>query len=420
MPEFEITRQIEAAVEAVWSVLHKFGDIHEWSGGVTTSNLTSEGPVTEEPTVSRSASMRGHLVIADISGYTQFLTDSELEHGDGVVADLLNAIVAAMAAPLAISGIEGDAIFMYGELSHEMSGQTVLESVELMYCAFKAALDTMVQNTTCQCNACVNISGLGLKIVMHCGEYSKQTIGGMTTLSGPDVIAVHRLLKNRIVEETGIADYFLVTDQCVSDLGVEKLVASWTPHTEEYEHIGVVAGYVSSLLDVWEYQKMQTEVKVRPEEAWSTLRAQTVAPPATVWDQIFDPLKRTEWIIVAESMETKEHLDGRVVPGTEFHCAHGGGVAVFTVLDMRPFTYGTVMVEFAEGSLVKYTYYLIPSGSGTRIVLQAAAPMASDGEPMPELSSADYLKAWEDMMEPNLASLTAITDELALAFAPAG
>ncbi len=78
------------------------------------------------------------------------------------------------------------------------------------------------------------------------------------------------------------------------------------------------------------------------------------------------------------------------------------------------------MVEFAEGSLVKYTYYLIPSGSGTRIVLQAAAPMASDGEPMPELSSADYLKAWEDMMEPNLASLTAITDKLALAFAPAG
>lgn len=363
--------------------------------------------------------MRGHLVIADISGYTQFLTDSELEHGDGVVADLLNAIVAAMEAPLAISGIEGDAIFMFGELSHEMAGQTVLESVELMYCAFKAALENMVQNTTCRCNACVNISGLGLKIVMHCGEYSKQTIGGMTTLSGPDVIAVHRLLKNHIIEETGIADYFLVTDQCVTDLGVESIVASWTSHTEEYEHIGVVSGYVSALPDVWEFQKMQTEAKVGPAEVWSTLRVQTVAPPATVWDQIFDPLKRTEWIVAAEGMEAKEHVEGRVVPGTGFHCAHGDAVTLFTVLDMRPFTYGTVMVEFAEGSLVKYTYYLIPSGSGTRIVLQSAAPMSRDGEPVPELASADYLKAWEDMMTGNLDALVVITDDLAKAFQPA-
>jgi uncharacterized protein YndB with AHSA1/START domain len=50
MPEFTITRQIEAPVEAVWEVLHDFGDIQRWSAGVKASELTSEGPVSEGST----------------------------------------------------------------------------------------------------------------------------------------------------------------------------------------------------------------------------------------------------------------------------------------------------------------------------------------------------------------------------------
>lgn len=46
MPEFTITRQIDAPVEKVWEVLHDFGDIQRWSRGVTASELTSEGPVS--------------------------------------------------------------------------------------------------------------------------------------------------------------------------------------------------------------------------------------------------------------------------------------------------------------------------------------------------------------------------------------
>lgn len=34
------------------------------------------------------ASMQGHLVIADISGYAQFLTTSELEHANGIIGEL--------------------------------------------------------------------------------------------------------------------------------------------------------------------------------------------------------------------------------------------------------------------------------------------------------------------------------------------
>ncbi len=50
MPEFTVTRQIDAPVETVWEVLHDFGDIQRWSAGVTASELTSQGPVSEGST----------------------------------------------------------------------------------------------------------------------------------------------------------------------------------------------------------------------------------------------------------------------------------------------------------------------------------------------------------------------------------
>jgi uncharacterized protein YndB with AHSA1/START domain len=50
VPEFTVTRQIDAPVETVWEVLHDFGDIQRWSPGVTTSELTSNDPVGEGAT----------------------------------------------------------------------------------------------------------------------------------------------------------------------------------------------------------------------------------------------------------------------------------------------------------------------------------------------------------------------------------
>lgn len=50
LPEFTITRHIEAPVETVWEVLHDFGGIQQWSPGVSYSELTSEGPVGEGST----------------------------------------------------------------------------------------------------------------------------------------------------------------------------------------------------------------------------------------------------------------------------------------------------------------------------------------------------------------------------------
>lgn len=50
MPEFTITRRINAPIQTVWEVLDDFGDIQRWNPGVAESALTSDGPVCEGTT----------------------------------------------------------------------------------------------------------------------------------------------------------------------------------------------------------------------------------------------------------------------------------------------------------------------------------------------------------------------------------
>jgi hypothetical protein len=359
--------------------------------------------------------MHGHLVIADISGYTQFLSTSELEHANGIITELLNSVIGAIQAPLAVSSIEGDAVFMYGQMPDGMRGQTVLESVELLYCSFAAALETMTLNTTCRCNACANINTLGMKIVMHCGEFVKSEIGGRETLSGPDVIMTHRLLKNEVREKTGISDYMLVTDACATELDVEDIVAGWTHHTEEYEHVGEIEAFVASLPDVWAFVRQQNEDKVLQREAWVTVTAHSKAPPAVVWDYLVDPFKRTRWIQATDHKVSNE-LDGRIGVGSNYHCVHGddNDVTVFTVLDMRPVDYITFVAGIAEGVAMRYTDYVVPSGSGTRVVTYAAPLFASEsGEVLPDEDLDSMKEMLTSQYSSDIERMVAMADETA-------
>lgn len=350
----------------------------------------------------------GLLVIADISGYTRFLTESELEHANEIITELLNAVLGAIHSPLKVSSIEGDAVFLYGVVPDAMTGQTILESVELLYCSFAAALETMILNTTCTCNACANINTLGLKIVVHSGEFAISHVGGNETISGPDVIVAHRLLKNRVGESTGISDYMLVTEASVETLGVEAIVSGWTKHSEEYEYIGIVTGYVSSLPDVWAYVREQNENKVIQGDAWLTVSVNSEAPLAVVWDHLIDPFKRTRWLMV-ENTELTGDQGGRIGPGTEYHCAHveDGRIQVFTVLDMKTADYVTFVTSIAPQVGMWYTDYLIPSGSGTRIIKNVSPLFSTEtNEELP----ADRLTS---MKEPLTARLQNVFNNLA-------
>jgi hypothetical protein len=129
----------------------------------------------------------GYLLIADITGYTLFLTESELEHAHGILETIFNSLLDELKEPLTLSNFQGDAILVYVPEEDVPQGQILLEAIERLYCSFANTLAALQRNTACICNACRNINHLDLKFVVHYGTYLLHTLAGRQELQGPDV-----------------------------------------------------------------------------------------------------------------------------------------------------------------------------------------------------------------------------------------
>ncbi len=100
----------------------------------------------------------GYLLIAYITGYTGYPTRSELEHANPIIRSLLEAIVIELKDPMKLGGLEGDAVLAYSSGPFP-SGETFLNICESLYRGFAERRRNIVQNTTCPCNACRNVTG---------------------------------------------------------------------------------------------------------------------------------------------------------------------------------------------------------------------------------------------------------------------
>jgi hypothetical protein len=54
---------------------------------------------------------KGYFILTDISGYTEFLARSELDHAQDALQNLFDVQLAHIKYPFVISGFRGDAIF---------------------------------------------------------------------------------------------------------------------------------------------------------------------------------------------------------------------------------------------------------------------------------------------------------------------
>lgn len=183
------------------------------------------------------------FVIADISGYTQFMLTSrtELVHSQGIISDLLNAVIAQVEIPLTIAKFEGDAVFMYAAKEDKHNWQAVKEMLGNKLFAFIESFDKKLQELAnaniCPCKACLGMNKLKLKVVSHYGQALKYEIAGHAELSGVDVIIVHRLLKNHLP----VNKYILLSETAQKQLKIER---QWQKTVESYiEDVGDVAIY---------------------------------------------------------------------------------------------------------------------------------------------------------------------------------
>lgn len=188
----------------------------------------------------------GYFFITDITGYTIFLNESELDHAHHIIEALFDSQLKVIGEPLTVSNFQGDAILCYVPEDSIKDGNLLINQMQSIYTAFSKQLEAMQVNPPCGCNACSNIAMLDLKMFLHYGKYMVKSVGGTDEILGSDVITAHRMMKNNVNEETGIQSYLLITRAAF-----EKLDLVDTPdqisHSETYEHIGKLDMLVSEL-----------------------------------------------------------------------------------------------------------------------------------------------------------------------------
>jgi hypothetical protein len=69
---------------------------------------------------------KGYMMIADITGYTAFLSKTELTHAQEILEALMNTLVEHIHPPIVISRIEGDGVFAYTFEDCFLQSQTML------------------------------------------------------------------------------------------------------------------------------------------------------------------------------------------------------------------------------------------------------------------------------------------------------
>jgi uncharacterized protein YndB with AHSA1/START domain len=287
--------------------------------------------------------MDGYLLLADISGYTTFLTGNELEHSHAIVTELTKLIRSRLIPPMRFVKLEGDAVFCFAGADAFPDGEQLVELVESCYFDFSSRLLDMTRSTTCRCDACRAIGGLDLKFVVHYGTFivDRDDDDGRIDLAGPDVILAHRLLKNTIVESGGPEAYAFFSDSCLA--GSPNWL-SLPAHSESYDSFTEVTGRVQDLAAVSDRRRESQRIRVTPEDAGIDVSYIIEAPPSVVWQYWVQPEKRAKWAWAATetSVVFTPNGDGRRGTGGSSHCAHSvGGDSLREYLDWRPYEYFT-------------------------------------------------------------------------------
>jgi hypothetical protein len=185
---------------------------------------------------------RAILVLADISGYTKFITlhTMSLLHAEKIVTELMEAIIERVELPMRLNKLEGDALLLFAEAgeSETETAREVLNQTLVFFEAFRAKSKELTGcNNLCPCDACREAEQLRLKTIVHAGEIAVKRVKNFEELAGPSVILAHRLLKNSIKSK----EYILLTKDYLSLAeAVDAVPLKTESRHERYDDLGKV------------------------------------------------------------------------------------------------------------------------------------------------------------------------------------
>jgi hypothetical protein len=214
-------------------------------------------PAMAIPTQTDASTSEGYLLLADISGYTGFLSSVEEAHdvdfsggipaGYTVLGQLLDSVVEGVEPEFGVAKLEGDAVFATAPADAlDGHGDVVVSHLQEVHRAFRARRAEAKTASDHLCTACPVVGSLDLKMVLHRGRVVRQTVGSRTEILGPAVNVAHRLLKNTIQARIGARPYLFVTDAAATGL---ELTQAGVEHHEEYADVGSIGGRIVDLTE---------------------------------------------------------------------------------------------------------------------------------------------------------------------------
>ncbi len=344
----------------------------------------------------------GFLVIADLTGYTAYLTGSEIEHAPAIAGDLLETIVGRLEPPFRLAKFEGDAAFLFVE-DGRSDGSLLLDAIEAAYVAFRRRLRSIDQATSCDCNSCKLAPRLDLKLFVHHGAFVRGRIAGRDELAGSDVILVHRLLKVATVAETPGNGFALFTEDAVAALGVEPDTLGFRSGELSIEHLGQIATFTLDLEARWQAETAVRRIDLNPADVILDVEATIAAEASVAWAHLTSPALRMLWEgpLVMEDVAA----GGRRGVGTTAQCVTSRLATLEEIVDWQPHERVAWRLAVPNLGPIQAVTELDPAPGGTRVRLR----WAQNGESLAPEAEIERIRIDKEAAFERLATLIGAT-----------
>lgn len=246
--------------------------------------------------MAESIQQKAFLFMPDISGFTKFIGETEIEHSTHIIRELLEIIIEENRLDMELAEIEGDAVFFY-RLNSIPPTNDIAAQAHRMFIKFHEHLLKYESRRICQCGACKTANNLTLKFIVHSGVVSSYSISSRFKLIGKDVILLHRLLKNSVPEN----EYLLFTEPFFDELFSNHSKLKTLSFFEKEEIAdGSAVRYKYAPVRHW-----HSEIIMQPDNGLSdqnelvpaaVIRDDISAPAEIIFTYLADLSKRNQWL----------------------------------------------------------------------------------------------------------------------------
>jgi hypothetical protein len=256
------------------------------------------------------------IFIPDISGFTELVTKTEIDHSRYIIAELLELLIDADQLEMTLAEIEGNALFFYraGDLP---SRESLFRQIETMYLHFHSHLVTCANRRLCRCRACMSASGLRIRFVAHAGPVDLIEINGLRKPFGPQVVMAHSLLKNSVKAD----EYALLSEDLHellrTDTAIQVRLHDDAGEGSEVYDAGTVDYCYFPLQSLRQYISPSDAVEPgeRVKNPWIQIM-HINAPAEVVYDLLSNFDRRAEWTASVDAFEYERDRVTRT--GTEY------------------------------------------------------------------------------------------------------